>query len=141
MLTGIVFYYAALVLDMFWIFHIVILFWRIVFPLHARHFETRRYFQYIHCVMIIAAIVLPWGSLGTILGTGGLTIPRFPPIVCFAKEPDATFYSFILLISIINATGVSLIAIILWVLITKVRKLTAPSKVSGEQLLSQIQHN
>ena len=118
--TGLAFYYAVLVSDMFWIFHIVILFWKIVFPFHARSFETRGYFQYIHLAMVIAAIVLPWESLATILGKGGLTIPQFPPIVCLARDTDVTFYSFILPISIINATGVSLIAIILWTLIKAV---------------------
>ena len=100
-----------------------------MFPFHARHYETKGYFRYIHIAMIIAAIILPWESMGAILGTGGLTVPRFPPVACFAMEADATFYSFVLPISIICALGVSLITIILWVLIKVGTVKTQPSKV------------
>ena len=115
------FYYAVLVLDLFWIFHIAILFGKIVFPFHAKRLEARGFFPYIHLNMIIAALVLPWQSLGSSLGKGGLTIPQFPPVVCLARNTDVTFYSFILPISIINATGVSLITIIFWTIIKVVR--------------------
>ena len=100
-----------------------------MFPFHAMHFETRGYFRYIHIAMIIAAIVLPLESVGAILGTGGLTIPRFPPASCFAVETDATFYSYVLPVSIIQSIGVSLITIILWVLIKVGTLKTQPSKV------------
>ena len=66
--------------------------------------------------MVIAAVVLPVGSLGGILGSGGVTIPRSPTVICFARDSDAVYYSFILVISIIIGTGVSLIAIILRVI-------------------------
>ena len=125
------FQYAGLVYHMFWIFHIVILFWRIVFPFHARSYETRGYFRYIHIGMVVAAIVLPLESVSVFLGTGGLTIPRFPPVACFAREPDASYFAFVLPISIISATGVSLLIIILWTLITKVGNMKTQSEVSG----------
>ena len=115
---------------MFWFFHIVILFWRIVFPFHARTYETRGYFRYVHIVMVIAAIVLPLESVGVLLGTGGLTIPRFPPVACFARETDASYFAFVLPISIFSAIGVPLIIIILWTLITKVGNFKAQSEVS-----------
>ena len=103
-----------------------------MFPFHARTYETRGYFPYIHIGMVIAAIVLPLESVGVtvLLGTGGLTIPRFPPVLCFARETDATFFSLILPVSIINAIGVSLITIILWVVITKVGSMKIQSEVS-----------
>ena len=115
---------------MFWIFHIVIVFWRIVFPFHARTYETRGYFRYIHIVMVIAAIVLPLGSVGVILGTGGLTMSRFPPLTCYAREPNASYFAFVLPVSIISATGLSLLIIILWVIITKVGNMKSQSEVS-----------
>ena len=116
---------------MFWIFHIAILFWRIVFPFHARSYENRGYFRYIHIVMFIAAIVLPLESVGVILGTGGLSTPRFPPTLCVARETDATYYAFVLPICFTCATGVSLLVIILWVVITKVGNLKTQFEVSG----------
>ena len=103
-----------------------------MFPFHARTYETRGYFRYIHIVMVIAAIVLPLESVGVLLGTGGLTIPRFPPVACFARETDASYFAFVLPISIVNAIGVSLVIIILWVVITKVGNMKTQSEVSED---------
>ena len=128
--AGLILYYASLVFTMFWVFHIAILFWGVVFPFHARRFETRGYNRYIHIAMVIAAIVLPLESVGVILGTGGLTIPRFPPVSCFARETDASYFAFILPLSIASAIGVLLIVIILWTLITKVGKVQTQVEVS-----------
>ena len=88
------------------------------------------YFRYIHIVMVIAAILLPLKSMGVLLGTGGLVIPRFPPIDCLAKQSDASYFAFILPISIISAIGVSMIIIIFWVIITKLGKMKTQSEVS-----------
>ena len=125
---------------MFWLFHIVILFWGIMFPFHAKTWENRGYFRYVHIVMLIAAIVLPLESVGVILGTGGLTISRFPTISCFAREPNASYFAFVLPESIMGAAGVSLIVIILWVVITRVGKLkSGQSGVSeGDKVVSSI---
>ena len=137
--TGLLIQYTGLVYHMFWIFHIVILFWRIVFPFHARTYETRGYFRYVHIVMVIAAIVLPLESVGVLLGTGGLIIPRFPPISCYARETDASFFAFVLPITFISATGVSLLVIILWVISTKVGNMKAQSEVSeSDDLFEQV---
>ena len=123
--TGLGFQYAGLVYVMFWIFHISILLWGTVFPFRARSYETRGYFRYIHIAMVVAAVVVPLESVGVILGTGGLTIPRFPPVACFARDTDATYFAFVLPVSIMNATGVSMIVIIFRAIIMK-----AKSKVS-----------
>ena len=90
--------------------------------------------------MLIAAIVFPLESVGVLLGTGGLTISRFPPISCFARETDASYFGFVLPISIMGAAGVSLIVIILWTLITKVGKpKTGQSEVSeSEEVVSSV---
>ena len=109
----------------------MILFWGIVFPFHARNFEIRGYFRYIHIAMVLAAVVVPLESVGVILGTGGLTIPRFPAVACFARKTDASYFAFVLPLSIASAIGVPLIVVILWSLITKVGNLKPSSKVSG----------
>ena len=80
--------------------------------------------------MVIVAVLLPLGSLGAILGSGGLAIPRFPPIFCFAKETDVSYFSFILILSIVAAMGISMIATIVWVLIAKLGMLRKKLKVS-----------
>ena len=138
--AGFVFYYTAIAYTMFWLFHVVILFWGIMFPFHAKTYENRGYFPYIHIMMLIAAIVLPLESVGVILGTGGLTISGFPPRTCFAREPDASYFAFVLPLSVMGAAGVSLIIIILWVVITRVGKLkSGQSEVSeGDKVASSV---
>ena len=128
--TGQMVYYTLLVIAAFLICHIVIIFWGIVFPFHAKSFERRGYFRYIHIIMVVIAITLPWASLGTFFGTGGMTIAQFPPFLCAAKNSDANFYALILPECIINATGISLITIILSIIITKGRNSKLRSKVS-----------
>ena len=115
---GLSFFYALLVLELLWLFHIMIIFWRLKFPHHARQIRTRGHLKYVHIGMVFAAITLPWVCLGTILGTGGLTMTRFPPGYCLAQDFNAAFYTFVLPISIINALGASLITLILWTIIT-----------------------
>ena len=36
-------------------------------------------------------------------------MPRFPPTICLAINPDGTFYSFILPLALLMALGVSLV--------------------------------
>ena len=64
-----------------------------MFPFHARKYETRGNFRKIYCRMVIATIVVPFQSVGVILGTGGLTLPRFPPVLCFARETKAAYFA------------------------------------------------
>ena len=55
---------------------------------------------------------------------------RFPPLTCYAREPNASYFAFVLPVSIISATGLSLLIIILWVIITKVGNMKSQSEVS-----------
>ena len=84
--------------------------------------------------MVIVAVLLPLESLCTILGTGGLAIPRFTPVFCFARVANVSYYSFILIISIVAAMGVSMIATIVWVLIAKMGRLRKNLVSQGSSL-------
>ena len=115
--TGIFLFYCPLMQTSFWFCHVVAVFWTIQFPITARRFENKGYFKFVHLGMVAAVLVLPWITLGIILGTQGYVISRFPTILCFPRNVNVTFYAFILPLSIILATGMSLIVIIFWVLI------------------------
>ena len=80
--------------------------------------------------MVFIATVLPLASLGAMFGTGGMTISRFPPIVCLGADTDASFYSFVLPLSIISALGIPLIIVILGMIITKAGSLRTQFMVS-----------
>ena len=88
--------------------------------------------------MVIVAVLLPLESLGAILGSGGLAIPRFPPILCFAKVADVSCFSFIMILSIVAAMGISMIATIVWVLVAKLGRLRKNSKVSQGSSLTYV---
>ena len=126
---GLLFYCNGLEVVILWLCHVAILFWKVKFPFHAKRFESNGYIRYIHAMTIFAVCVMPLGTLGAVLGSGGFTISRFPPVACYARSNAATFYSFILPISIAMAVGVSLIAIILWVIVVRVGAWQKPSKV------------
>ena len=105
--------------SLFWFFHIIILFWGIKFPFHAKRFETRGYSKYIHFAIVFLAISIPCGNITAVVATGGVTIARFPPLFCVPRNVHAYLYSYIFPLCIINGAGTSLLLLIMWSLITK----------------------
>ena len=128
--AGLLFSYGTLVQALFWFFHIIILFWGIKFPFHAKRFETRGYLKYVHIAMVVLAIFLPCGYIAAVAATGGATIARFPPLFCFARNVDAYFYSLVVPICIIDGAATSLLLVILWSLITTLWTQKRKAKVS-----------
>ena len=122
--SGVVFHYVALQETLLWLFHIVAVFWLVKFPLHAKIFENKRYFRYVHLIMLGVALVLPCMALPAVLGTGGCRLASFPPFQCFARNSDVVYYAFILPASILMAAGITLIILILHVLI----RVTTPQR-------------
>ena len=67
------------------------------------------YANYLHISIVLLSFIIPAVSLVVGFETGGYSMPRFPPTTCVAVNPDVTFYSFILPITIIIALGGSLV--------------------------------
>ena len=97
-------------------------FFAVTFPFQARSFQSKGYYKYIHAVMLIVALIIPWIAVGVAFGTGGFQLTRFPTIFCYSANTDVTFYALILPICIILAIGISMIAGIFAVLIKLVQK-------------------
>ena len=118
---------------LWWLFHITSFFWKVVFPFHARSFSKIRH---VHITCIIIGIIFPLlpvltsilkfsaklhmksensTSQVTFLSGGlGFRSTRFPPLLCISSDPDAMFYSLVLIVDLILASGCTLLLIIFW---------------------------
>ena len=126
------FSYILYQLALWWIFHTTTLFWKILFPFHARSFEVTHKMKYLHITCIIqVGLLLPLipiitsvvkfiieeaesGNATSTTDSNGLGygMTRFPPILCTPTDRDAAFYSLILPLDVILAVGCTLLAII-----------------------------
>ena len=134
--AGILSLYIYCQSTVWWLFHIVFLFWKVVFPLHAR-FSGK--VKYIHMTCILLGIVLPLIPITTsiadfavdlqkqnenstsqfrnnvFLSRGfGFEVDRFPPILCSSINHDAIFYSYVLTTDIMLGCGCTLLLIVAW---------------------------
>ena len=106
-------------LTLWWILHVGALFWKIACPFHARQFEVNKRIKYIHISMVFVAVFLPFIPVGVTFSKGGFGLTRFPSILCTGTQSEATFYSLILPITLMLATGITLL-IIMFLLVHKV---------------------
>jgi len=109
---GIVFDYCAMQTGLWWLFHIVAIFFGILFPFRTRVIRETGRCRHVHIVMVIMGLILPCIPVAVTLGTGGYAMTRFPPILCTAKNGAAIFYSLVLPVSLYLGTVVSLLVII-----------------------------
>lgn len=109
-IPGSVYYYTILHLSILWLSHVFILFWKIKFPFHARHCEKKRT---THVLVVLLAVFIPTIPVIMSFLTGGFTIGSHPPSFCVSKNSDVAYYTLALPMSIIGATGVSLIFVVL----------------------------
>ena len=135
--AGISFSYVLFQVALWWFFHTSILLWKVIFPFHSQTYMTSGKLKYVHAVCLIIGIFLPLATVissmsefgvqsrneaekGTsaqdlfINGGLGYSIPRFPPIICTPSDNAVLFYSFILPMAIMQATGSTVLIFILW---------------------------
>ena len=93
-------------------------FWKVWFPIHAKTSERTLWYKMIHIFIIITAAVGPIVPIVSAFATGGYTVITFPPIfACFAGNPAAAFYPFIMVFFVVFPTGLTLILLTIWKLI------------------------
>ena len=118
--AGMVFTYTLVLLSIFFFLHILSVFWAVMFPFHARSFERKGYLKYVHFTMLAIALILPCESVAAAFASGGYK--RFPPIMCYPNSTDVIQYGTIFPISIMVASSLSLVVVILWRIIKLVQK-------------------
>ena len=114
------FIYAPLLLAMFICFHILSVFWAVMFPFHARSYKLKGYHKYVHLTMLLLALILPWSAIIVAFDRG--RYGRFPPITCYPRPTSIITYGIIWPVCITLAISLSLTVVILWVIIRTVRK-------------------
>ena len=133
-MTGVVFYYCLFQLAIFWLCHILTLFWGLKFPFRARAFQQTHRMKYIHIACVLTGLLAPLvpvvatiaqfshgkSTSEAVRGGLGFGIVRFPPILCAGRDSDTTFYSLILPLSIMLMVGITFVVFIFWI-IHKVR--------------------
>ena len=135
--AGISFAYIIFQLAVWWILHILVLFWMVFFPFQSQRYRTSRKLKYIHAVCFIIGLLLPLttviasmsefgvqsrnnaenGTSATDLflsGGLGYSSMRFPPILCGPSDGNVAFYSLILPLDIIQAVGTTALLFVLW---------------------------
>ena len=125
--TGAIFYYSIMQQVFIWFFHVAVIFWGIKFPFSSTQLKIKGYANYLHVSIVFLSFVLPIIPVVVGFENGGYSMPRFPPTTCLAVNLDATFYSFILPITVITAVGISLLACMFCLLCSRNRTAnTAP---------------
>ena len=134
--AGILFVYIVIQTALWWLFHITVLFCKVVFPLYPRLCSKT---NCIHTTFVIIGILIPLVPVLTTMANfaadlqkqnenstsqdtkenfwsrgAGFVSNRFPPILCSGTDADSLFYSLVLMGDLILASGCTMLLIMLW---------------------------
>ena len=130
MFIGAIFYYCTLQLSLFWLCHILAIFWGLKFPFHARTFRTTHRTKYPHITCVVVCMILPVIPVVATMvkyshgksfreaveGGLGFGIVRFPPILCTGRDSDTMFYILILPVVLLLMVGMTILIVIFWII-------------------------
>ena len=127
--------YIIFQMGLWWLLHTAILFWKIVFPFHSHYYEVSGRMKHIHIAGVTVGLILPLSTIVISMAnfaakvqkstsnetsstelflSGGLgySNSRFPPILCTGSDKEALFYSAVLPVNLILATGCTMLLIV-----------------------------
>ena len=133
--------YVISQLPLWWLFHTAIIFWKVVFPFHARSFLISSKKKVVHTICLTIGILLPIlpiiisitkfgvdlqdeyenstasfrNNLFLSRGMGYISAIS-PPLLCTGSDLEVIFYTIVLPIEVILAVGCTMMIIILWTL-------------------------
>ena len=96
-------------IDILWLCHVSVIFVKTQFPFYFRGIGEK--IRAIHLTVILLAVLLPCIPVIAAFSTGGYSTALYPQAVCFIKNPDAAYYSFAFMFSVIIAIGGPLLII------------------------------
>lgn len=103
---------SLLGLTYWWFAHVCIIFWKVIFPFHAKLHEDKG--KSIHLVVVVLGIII---SLTTpslaFIWKDGYTLGRYPPLLCVPVNTDLTYYGLLLPISLTITIGITQLIIVL----------------------------
>ena len=120
--TGAVYYYITWQLALFWFFHIVSIFFEIRLPFQTRSVRASGRIKYIHSGLLLIAVLFPLIPVMILIFVGGFSSRRFPPFICSPGNANAAFYSTFFPLSLVIASGSSLMIGIVWIIVKVLRR-------------------
>ena len=116
LLLGAAIFYLGTQLMILWMVQVSMLFWKLLFPFHARHWEQRgSTFKYIHVGTVVLAILFPAILITISLNVGAqYKGVDYLPQLCGPDDKNVSYYTFLLPGGITSAVGVTLLWIIAW---------------------------
>ena len=113
-IAGTVLFYGLMQIAFIWVCHVCFIFWSVKFPISFMQFKSHKNMKFLHAVVICLMVVVPVIPVAAVFGTGGFINARFPPLLCLPKNNDAAFYGLLFPMSILLASGVSLMIGVFW---------------------------
>lgn len=131
-ITGVVYLYSTVQFTTWAMLHAVFLFWGVAFPFSFRQLKDSGRIRYAHIISVVLAVVLPLP--GPLIQLKDGYAPGGPPsFLCFARNQDIYFYTFILPVSVIIGITSCLLVLILWIIFKEfvLKKLLARKKTGN----------
>ena len=124
--AGAVFYYALLQLAIFWLSHVLVIFWMLQFPFHWRPLKMANNVKYVHLTCVVMGVLVPFvpviatmsqfahGKSPAEAAKGGLGfgITRLPPLLCNGRDKNTTFYALVLPTILIIMIGMTILVLV-----------------------------
>ena len=122
-------YYFALQVSIWWIMNILILLWRVYFPIEARALNSTKSQIVLHVTCVLVALLLPLipaitpiienaitekKSNQSVPGTLGYGLILFPPVICSVLDANMTFYTLILPTLLFLLVGTISLVLVIW---------------------------
>lgn len=111
-INGAVLQFVIFNTALLWSFHVSVVFWSLMLPVHYR--RHRRYQMYIHIALVAASILIPIPGIIAGLVGEGYAPNKFPPLLCGSYNADVMYYSCLFPVNIIIAIGLAMITTMFW---------------------------
>ncbi|KAL5491673.1 hypothetical protein EMCRGX_G017005 [Ephydatia muelleri] len=125
-ISGTVLFYGLMQIAFIWVCHVCFIFWSVKFPISFMQFKSHKNMKFLHAVVICLMVVVPVIPVAAVFGTGGFINARFPPLLCLPKNNDAAFYGLLFPMSILLASGVSLMIGVFWTIRKRIKNKSMP---------------
>lgn len=112
--TAGLFLYVVLLVTLLWLFHALMFFWGVVWPMHYRMYTDSGKMKYIHLTIVAVSLVLPTFSILACHLSEGFGLSILAYYKCDSRGPKDTFYAIILPLDIMLIVGTCLLVYIIW---------------------------
>ncbi|XP_019850180.1 PREDICTED: uncharacterized protein LOC109580976 [Amphimedon queenslandica] len=113
--TGAIFHYFYLNMTLWWFFHVMSVFYKVMFPVFAKEHKEKD--KFIHIVLLILGILIPIPGVSlalTVEKYKSYTLFTFPSYVCVPRNGELQYYSLLLPLNVLLCIGLFCLVLIFW---------------------------